>query len=430
MSTRTSESPPRHASTLRLGYVIGTYPRLTTTFIDREVRALQSLNAPPTIISIRRPGGDLSAEQELLRNAVTYLLPVHARRFVCAHLRFAVLRPVLYFGTVLYLLTRHHPDVKSRLRTFLHFLEAVFAARILERSRCNHIHAHFVDRAATVALVVSRLLKVPYSVTAHANDIYVKPILLAEKLGRAAFATTCTGFNKSYLEQLVGPVTGRRLFCVYHGLEVDRFRPRCDGNRARPLVLAVGQLKEKKGFVHLLRACRTLRDRGYEFDCHIVGEGPDRNLLENVLRTLSLQETVTLCGALPQEQVIAKYNQAAIFVLPCVVGSDGDRDGIPNVILEAMAMQLPVVSSRHSGIPEAIQDGVNGLLVSPGDDTALAAAIGQLLRSPDERERLGQTARQRVVDRFSLNTNVALLLELFAGRKAISHEFLGQHLGG
>lgn len=401
--------------TLNLVYLIGTYPLLTTTFIDREIRMLRQRGAAVQVVSIRRSRQQLSPEQEALAQDVLYLLPVSPVKLVAAFLWAGLLRPFTTWRTFFYLLTRAHPNLKARLKTILHFGTGVYAAFLLRHQPGGHLHAHFVDRAATTALVVSRLLNMPYSVTAHANDIYVNPLLLPEKMAEAKFVATCTQYNETHLANLNGRDLRHKLHCIYHGLEVDHYQPL---PRKRPfttpLLLAVGQLKEKKGFTYLLRACHLLKDQGYEFQCHIVGEGPDRQKLAHQIQQLGLVETVTLCGALPHQAVIGKYEEADIFVLPCIIGEDGDRDGIPNVILEAMAMELPVVSTCHSGIPEVVVDGVNGLLVPPADESALAQALAKLLEDENGRWRLGQCGRQTVIESFSVEKNVERLLEQFA----------------
>lgn len=401
-----------------LVYVVGTYPSLTTTFIDREIASLRRLGAKVQVVSVRRPSGPLSPEQEELRRDVLYLLPAPVRSVLAAHLGIALRRPRRYVGTLLYLVTRPHPSLRSRLKTLAHFAAGVYAARVVSRHPCDHIHAHFVDRAATMALVIGRLREVPYSVTAHANDIYVNPVLLTEKLSEATFVATCTAYNRSHLSRLGTRELASKVACIYHGLDFTRYRPE-HGDRSgsdpsgTPVLLAVGQLKEKKGLAYLLQACRLLKDRGHCFRCEIVGEGPLRPQLEALLRQLSLEDTVTLTGALPHQEVIRRYERSHVFVLPAVVGGDGDRDGIPNVVLEAMAMELPVVSTRHSGIPEAVEDGESGLLVPPGDTIALTEALSRLLDDPDLRRRLGRRGRQRVLADFDAERNAKRLLHEF-----------------
>jgi glycosyltransferase involved in cell wall biosynthesis len=408
-------SPDRSdiARRLRLVYIIGTYPSLTTTFIDREVLLLNEMDAGPDIISVRRPEPSQSPRGQQALPRITYLLPCGLWRLIASHARFAVLHPVKYLGTLCFLLTMRHPDWKARLMTLLHFGEGVVAAGYIQRLEANHIHAHFVDRAATLAMTASRLLDIPYSLTAHANDIYVRPIMLDEKIGGAVFAATCTRYNKEHLVRTLRGRAGSNVHCIYHGLDTGKYKPGETAPEVPPLLIAVGQLKEKKGFTHLLSACRLLRDRGYDFQCQIVGDGPLRSELQNRIHQLDLNATVRLLGALSHSEVVEKYSQASIFTLPCVVAPDGDRDGIPNVILEAMAMGLPVVATSHSGIPEVVVSGVNGLLVPPADETALADALAELLDHPAQRRLFGQNARRTVIDRFDVASNACKLLKQF-----------------
>jgi glycosyltransferase involved in cell wall biosynthesis len=409
---------PRQANpTPRLAYVIGTYPVPTTTFIDREIEALRRLGAHVQVISIRRPpGAGLSERQLLLHAGVHYVLPVRAGDLLRSHLGFLVSRPGAYARTLIYVISRPHPSFGSRAKTVIHFVLGVHVARLIrERYPADHLHAHFVDRAALVALVAGRLLERSFSATAHANDIYVDPVLLPEKIASAKFIATCTRHNRAHLRSAVNGGSEGKVRCIYHGLDLSEYAPAPDPRRDRPLILSVGQLKRKKGFHHLLDACRILDDRGLSFDCQIVGDGPLRGELTSRIGELDLRSRVRLLGALPHEAVVEKYREATIFALPCVTGPDGDRDGIPNVILEAMAMGVPVVSTRHSGIPEAVEDGRTGLLVSPGDPSQIATAIVRLLEDPSLRERLGSGGRDHVKEVFDIDANArALLAEVVA----------------
>ena len=401
------------SDTTKLLYIIGSYPNLTTTFIDREINILREWGADIQIVSIRQPNSALSIQKTELQKGTIYLLPSHKLSLLAAHLRFALLRPWVYFGMLFFLLTRPHPNQYHRGMTFIHFGMGVYAAYLLRHHTFKQIHAHFVDRATTVAMVVSRLLNVPYSATAHANDIYVNPILLPEKIAKAKFIVTCTGYNKTHLNKIGNGAFHEKIHLIYHGLDIDNYIPENRQVGDTPVLIGVGQLKEKKGFTYLLKACRILKDQGYDFRCQIVGEGPLREALETQIRELSLEDTITLCGALPHRGVVEKYKEASLFVLPCVVSVDGDRDGIPNVILEAMTMELPIVSTRHSGIPEVVKDDENGLLVPPEDEVALAQALSKLLDSSEYRQQLGHKARQTVVENFTVRQNVDRLLTEF-----------------
>jgi colanic acid/amylovoran biosynthesis glycosyltransferase len=396
------------AKRFSLVYIIGTYPSLTTTFIDREVNEMRRQGVSVRVISIRQPHTILSAEQEQLQGITNYLIPVSWSGFILAHMRFAFRKPAAYFGTLSKLFTSPHPDFAARLKTILHFAEGVYAAEVISKQPCDHIHAHFADRASTVALVAGKLLDVPYSLTAHANDIYIKPVLLPLKLLRAKFVSTCTAYNWEHLAQQVH--LNGNLHCIHHGLDLESYNPVSNSSDI-PQIMAVGQLKEKKGFQYLLDACAVLKSKGYSFHCQIIGEGPLHSTLERQIHDLGLEAHVTLRGALPHEAVIHEYQRSTLFVLPCVMGSNGDRDGIPNVILEAMAMHLPVISTRHSGIPEVVADGVNGLLVPTADVPSLASAIARLLDDPTLRSQMGLRGRQTVAEQFDVSRNTTRLLE-------------------
>jgi len=250
--------------------------------------------------------------------------------------------------------------------------------------------------------------------------------LLSVKLRRARFAVTCTKANQKYLDRLRPPQTP--LYAIYHGLDLSLFQrantasgsergPGPQGlaeTSARPLILSVGRLVEKKGFTYLVEACRLLKDKGYDFRCSIVG-GADvyAEVIKESISHLELEGTVTLQSAVTQEELRRIYEQATVFALPCQVVENGDRDGIPNVLAEAMAMELPVISTNISGIPELIEDHVNGLLVPQKDAGALAAALEELLNDAALRRRLGKAARAAVCRDFDAKQNILALRKLF-----------------
>jgi glycosyltransferase involved in cell wall biosynthesis len=408
---------------LRIGNIIGTYPDFSKTFIDREIRMMRRWGLKMQLLAIRQPvlHSALSQEQRLCQQEVIYLIPVKWLSFWGGHLRFLLTRPGTYLGTLFYLFTRPHPSVRDRLMTLFHFAEGVYAAHLLKKQSVNHLHAHFVDRAATVALVASRLLAIPYSLAVHAGeDIYVHPVLLPEKFAEAKFIISCTQYNLDYLRQLGIPGLDKKAVCIHHGLDVERYPPATQSHEP-PLLLAVGRLVEKKGLEYLIRACRQLVDQKREFVCHIIGPGPDRQKLEALIAKLGLQDIVKLCGGLPHERVIEQYDQATLFVLPCIHGSDGSLDGIPNVLAEAMAMKLPVVSTNVSAIPELVQDQVNGLLVPPRDEKALAAALARLLGNPLLRTQLGEKGRQTVIENFNIEQNVRVVYDVFMSQRGQGH---------
>lgn len=409
---------------LKISYIIGTYPGFSSTFIDREIRMMRQWGIPMQLLSIRPadPRKTLSAEQQANQREVIYLIPVRWGAFGCAQFYYLLRKPGTYWRTLLYLLTRRHPTLRDHAMTLLHFAEGVYAAYLLRPTGVNHLHAHFVDRAATVALVAARLLEIPYSLAVHAGeDIYVHPVLLNEKFSGAKFVISCTQYNLDYLQALGIPDLDKKAFAIHHGLDFEHYGT-LPQPQEPPLLLSVGRLVEKKGLDHLIRACWRLQDEGRKFVCHIIGSGPERERLSALISELGLQETVILRGVLPHDQVMEEYNRATLFVLPCVQGRDGSLDGIPNVLPEAMASGVPVVSTPVSAIPELIVNEVNGLLTPPEDETALAAALARLLDDPALRQRLSIQGQQTVTEHFDIDKNVHQVYEVFVKYGGPEHD--------
>ena len=408
-----------------LVYVLGTYPLLTTTFIDREIAALRGWGVNVHLVAVRRPDTPLSSEQRKLRQGVRYLLPVRWRDLLLSHLYFVMRRPGTYARTLGFLVSRPHSSLTGRVKTVLHFGEGVYAAYLVRDLVFREFHAHFADRAATIALVAGKLLGVPYSLSIHAaGDIFVEPVLLREKVMGARHVVTCTAHNKDVVMSIVGADASDLISHARHGLDLAAYPMGSGPAPEPPMILAVGQLKERKGFTQLVSACATLRDRGYRFRCKIVGRGPQHAHLQMLIDRLSLEDTVSLSGALRHEDVIREYQQATMFVLPCIRTGEGDVDGIPNVLAEAMALQLPVVSTHLPAIRELVVDGANGLLVAPNDEAALSDAIARLLDRPDLRTRLGEQGRRTIQETFQLEPNVrafasTLWPEWFAREQAV-----------
>lgn len=400
---------------LRLTYLHGRYPVLTETFIDREIQALLARGVDLRIVSIRPPSDDLSPAQRALSERVQYLLPASPARVAVALLWGLIRHFRTFLWTLAWLLSRDHGSA-SRTRSALHFATGVYAAWRLRDRRGVHVHAHFVDRAATVALVASRLLGTTYSVTAHAREIYVNPALLRERIGEAAFAVTCTEYNRSHLRAELGERPTRRLLRLYHGMDLARASTGAAdaGAQRNPrLVLSVAQLWERKGLRYLVEACGVLRDRGTDVRCEIVGEGPQRDELQALIDRLEVGDRVVLAGAVPFPDVVERYRRSGIFVLPCIVTEEGDRDGIPNVILEAMASGLPVISTPVSGIPEVIRHEDTGLSVPERDAGAIADAVERLIADPGLGIALADRAGELVRAEFDLDRNVDRLLDQF-----------------
>ncbi len=397
----------------RIAYLIKCFPRTSETFILHEILELEHQGLPLRIFSLREPStSSVSKAVHEVQAPVTYiptrfplgtltLLTAAVRRFLNAPWRFLriALSAVVHYRQPFVLLK--------------HLLYAAYLADQFEREGITHVHAHYANTPTAVAQFVHQFTGISYSFTAHAKDIYLsRKAALAYKMRMARFVVTCTAYNQRYLAALADHGLDGHIHCIYHGLNLRAFPADVSVPPAHPLILTVARLVEKKGLSYLLQACRMLKDQGYDFTCRIVGEGPLRPVLEQEICDLALTDRVELWGAKTHEWVIEMYRHATLVVLPCVIGENGDRDGIPNVLVESLYMGVPVVSTPVSGIPELITPEVNGLLVAPRDSTALVAAIARLLADPRLCCRLALAGRQTVLARFDMARNVTRLLQL------------------
>lgn len=409
MDTRSNRNPA-------VGYVVSAWPRLSETFILNEVIAVERLGIPLRIFSVKNPKNEPvhGKVAQVLAPLTSLSIGSNRKAVWRANLLLFCGRPARYCGTLL-------RAVRSRRRVVLRrFFQAGYLADIVSREPVAHLHAHFANDPALVVMFAHQLTGIPYTFTAHAKDIYVKtpPELLRAEAQQAQAVVTCTQYNREYLARQLGPALDGKLHCIYHGLDLSQFKFRwptaCDPES--PLILSVARLVEKKGLRDLLAAAAILRQRGRSFRIEIIGDGPLRQTLEAQVFELGLEDRITFLGAQNHEAVLLAYGRAAVFALPCAIALDGDRDGIPNVLLEAMASGTPVVSTCVSGIPELIHPEREGLLVPPNSPTALANALERLLTSPKLAESLAQAARAKVEEGFSSDRNSARLLALFQHR--------------
>ena len=270
-----------------------------------------------------------------------------------------------------------------------------------------------------VAQLASRLSGIAYSFTAHAKDIYhtyvsieEDQIMLQSKIREASFVVTVSEYNRDHLNGVMAAKCSNKISRLYNGIDLSRFCP-IDENRNSQRILAVGRLVEKKGFKYLIDACAILKSMNLEFECLIVGEGPEQENLENQIKQLNLLEHVHLLGPQTQNTLQQTMAESAFMVLPCIITDSGDRDGLPTVLLEAMAKALPVISTQVAGVPEIIDDQQTGFLTPSEDPDALAKAMATLLGDVHRIRRMGDQARLKAESHFDLYKNVTRLKQYF-----------------
>lgn len=406
-----SDRPAQPDIPTKIAYVLKMYPRFSETFILNEILELERQGVQVHIFSLKKPDdGRFHADLARVKAPVTYVpeqLRVAPEAFLLAHREVASWNSARYRRLLWRTLGRRRGGALRRLS------QAAYIAPILRREGITHVHAHFASSATSVASYLHRLAGFSYSFTAHAKDIYhddVNPRTVARKIEASRFTVTVSDYNRAFLGELGA---AERLARIYNGLDLEQFRLNGTRQDDPPLVLGVGRLVEKKGFDDLVRACAILRDSGLDFRCRIVGKGDQAPMLRTLIDSLDLADRVELAGPLPREALLGLYPRASAFAAPCVVAADGNRDGLPTVLIEAMALGVPVVATPVTGIPELVEHAHTGLLVPERDPAALAAAIHRLLVDREAAAQMAAAARLRVEREFDLRTNVAALRERF-----------------
>lgn len=403
----------------RLVVVVKGYPRLSETFIAQELRGLELAGLDLVIVSLRHPtDGKRHALHDEIAAPVLYLPeylyqePLRVLRGLWSASRHPGFWPTLraFLGDL-----RRDPS-PNRLRRLGQ--AAVLAAEWPQGG--EWLHAHFIHTPASVADYAARILGLGWTVSAHAKDIWTSPDWeLGGKLARARWAVTCTATGHAHLQALARDPA--RVHLSYHGLNLDRF-PRFEGDRGERdgshadhsvRIVSVGRAVPKKGYDILFRALARLpADLHWRF-AHLGG-GAEREVLRALATELGIADRITWHGAVTQTEVLQAYRTADLFALACRITPDGDRDGLPNVLVEAASQGLACVSTHISGIPELFTNAENGWLVPPEDPDALARALAEAITRPDLRNRLGQAAAARVRSTLDYHTSVAQLVDLFA----------------
>lgn len=399
-----------------LGMILKGYPRISETFISNEIKLLESQGFDIRLISMRHPRESFThASVRQIKARVDYL-PSRMLGNMSVLLFFtakAALKEPRRFAAAFAAMLRRL--VRSRkAATLKHLLQAGYVAgKILPGSGITHLHAHFAHSPTSVALFTSLITGLPFSFTAHAKDIWTqKPTQLAEKINLASFVVTCTRHNLDYLARLNKGATP--LYCVYHGIDLRLFnggQPRTPKPPYR--IMTVARFAPKKGLPTIIEALKHLDEQGVPFEYRIIGDGDERERVLAKLAASGIEGRTQWLGTQPHEEVLAHYRAADVFVLGCRIARNGDRDGIPNVLAEAMAMGVPVVSTTVSGVPELVENERTGLLVEPEDPKAMAEAISRLLGDDKLRRRLVEAGRERVAEIFDNQELIMRLAEVY-----------------
>jgi glycosyltransferase involved in cell wall biosynthesis len=395
---------------MRIGYLVGTYPAVSHTFIAREVEGLRGEGFEVDTFSLHRPDELLTDHDRRLAAETRYVQPPSTPALAAAHLRALVRHPVRWVRTLALALRMSPGGVRANLWHLFYFGEAILVWSWCREAGVRHLHAHFANAATMVVLLAARFGELTWSFTMHGPTEFddVTRFRVPEKVRSAAFVACISDYARSQLMKLVEEPHWDKLRIVHCGVDPASFVPVRRTDRGAALrVLCVGRLVADKGQELLLRAIAQLRVGGTDVRLDLVGDGAQRATLEELAAGLGVAGAVAFRGSVGQDRIRELYAEADVFCLPSFA------EGVPVVLMEAMATELPVVTTRITGVPELVADGETGLLVAPGRVDALVAALGRLAADPGLRAQLGHAGREKVLADYTLAGQVRDLGALY-----------------
>jgi colanic acid/amylovoran biosynthesis glycosyltransferase len=400
-------------STLKVAYVMSRFPKISETFVITEVLAVERLGIRVELFPLLRERQEVVHPEAVPLVERAHYIPFLSLRVLASQLHWLRRAPRRYLGTVFAVGRGTWGSANFFVGGLGIFPKVAHAARQMEAEGIAHVHCHFANHPALAGFVIHRLTGIGYSFTAHGSDLHVDRHMLCEKAREASFVVAISAYNRDLIVRECG---GRmtEVTVIHCGVDTELFRPPSARGQGSPLrVVCVGTLHEVKGQRILIEACRLLRNEGVELECRLVGAGEDAAALARLVGDLGLEASVRLEGALTRPELLDVLRHADVLAAPSVPTARGKREGIPVVLMEAMAAGVPVVATKVSGIPELVEDGSTGLLVPPGDARALAGALRRLHDEPDLARRLTVAARDKVEREFDLEKSAAALVERF-----------------
>lgn len=391
------------------------FPHLADTFVLREINELERQGQPVVVVPILYGHQRVVHEEAKPWVSRALFTPLLSWAILRSNLAVFFKKPAAYLKVLFTLIAGTIVRPSTLFRTLALFPKSVHLSVILPERGVRHLHAHFATHATTMAYIISSLTDLTYSFTVHGPDVFVHRLLLREKIRKAKFVRAISVFNKAFLSGLYPEETFGKIEVVRTGVKPDVYEEAASehaNTNERPLILSIAELTPSRGFPYLVDACARLVKAGVDVECRIVGEGPLKPVTEQWIAEHGIADSVRLLGALPQHEVAQLMGQSDIFVLPSIVATDGQMDGIPVSLMEAMAAGKPVIASSISGIPELVRHEVSGILVDAAHPERVAQAITRLVRDPNLRERMGRAGQQKVRQTFDVGRNMASFVSL------------------
>lgn len=399
---------------MRIAYLVSQYPAASHTFIRREVLGLRARGHAVETFSVRPPTGvsKLSAVDQREAQTTWYVLPAKPVRLARAHARALLDRPRAYVRTLKRALGHRPPGLRGLLWSTFHFAESIDLARELEHRGIEHLHNHFANAGANVGFLAAQYLGLRWSLTLHGTSEFDYPagLLLPEKLEAADFVACVTHFGRAQAMRLVHPKHWHKFHIVRAGIEPPKVTKTTNGSPGKPHLVCVARLSAEKGHAGLIHAFAEVVRGGLDVHLDLLGDGPERARVEAQIRELGLESRVHVHGQVPEERALEAMANATAVVLASFM------EGLPVVLMEALALGVPVVAPCVAGIPELVQHGVSGLTFPPGDWGALARALRELLGDAELRERLASEGRRRVESEFFVERSLLPLLAVFESK--------------
>jgi len=407
--------------TFKIGYIISSFPAVSQTFVTNEIFELKKMGLDITIFSLRYPLKNIyiNEKDKSLLSQAFYSPYLFSWNVIKAQISFLSKNPKKYLSILKKIIRLNYKNLFVLIKSLAIFPKTIYFAKIAQEKKILHIHCHFATTATTAAFIINELINIPYSMTVHAHDIYDCHLMLFEKLKNTKFIVANSEYNKKYLLNLFKDLPEDKIKLVRTGIDLSQFKPKSKLINKKFSILSVGRIDPTKGYIYLLEACFMLAQKKYNFICYIVGavnkeisSKREGEKIKKFIETNSLQNFINLKSNISKEELLSLYKQADLFVLPCITTSKGAQDGLPSVLVEAMATKVPVISTITSGIPELIENLKTGLIVPQKDSYVLADAIEKIMTDENLRSLLASEGYKKVWENWNLEKTSIQMADL------------------